>query len=61
MDEGQLLDLCLHYHKEGRKLSRDVVSASGGQPRDFYALMAAHIRLEQYHMSCEMIVVFDLL
>jgi hypothetical protein len=53
MDEQQLLELCLHYHREGQKLSREEMS-SGGQARDFYALLAAHIRLEQYHMSCEL-------
>lgn len=53
MDMHELLDLCLRYHEQGLKLSRNQGSAAGNQPRDFYAMMAAHLRLEQYQMSCK--------
>ena len=48
----ELLSLCLKYHQQSHKLTKEPMSTVN-QPRDFYAILAAHVMLEQYQVTCE--------
>ena len=58
LDVRQLLALCHHYHQKGAKLGRDL-GPTVNQPCDFYAIMAAQVLIDQYHISGELVILQD--
>lgn len=48
----QVLALCLSHIEKGAKLGREL-GPTVNHPCDFYTILAAHMLIEQYQLSCE--------
>ncbi len=53
----ELVGMCLHHYRAGRRLGDDFKKTSS-QPADFYIILAAHLKIELYHETGKVLLRF---
>ena len=53
-----MITLCLSHIEKGAKLGR-ALPPNVNHPCDFYTILAGHMLLEQYQLSCEQVAIME--